>query len=51
MAGRKKTGPVAAASACSKQLNMALVFARHLGMGHGWQAVLVLCPDATLNNL
>ena len=51
MAGRRRAGPVASASDCSKQLNVAFVFAHRLGMGHGWQAVLVLCPDATLNNL
>ena len=51
MAGRRKTGPMAAASDCSEQLNVAFVFVHHLGMAHGWQALLVLCPDVTLNNL
>ena len=41
MAGRRKTGPMASASDCSKQPNVAFVLARRLGMGHRWQAVLV----------
>ena len=47
----RKTGPIAFASDCSKQLNVAFMFARHLGMGHGWRPVLVLCQDVTVNNL